>query len=459
MKFVLPFLLSATSLFSIIIEKDSDILFNIYSKKSLQSDITATVSTNKGIVDIQRCSNTQDNVEWCKIKYNFNGLDISGYAEKEVLEFMATKPNTKSTFQQRYGGRYSDVGNAILALNDGMLLVGSTESYGKGQHDVYVVKVDKLGNRIWSKSFGGGRMDEGKDVVETKDGFIIAGSTSSFGNRARSIYLSKVTKDGSLNWHKAYYSDNDDYYSGNSIAKDGDNFIVAGYEDHVEFFNSEVNGYVNGIDSKGRRYAIKYYGGKDVEKINSIISVSNGYVFVGETDTWGNGDKDVFVVKVNKSGEAQWDRAYGFKHDDVGKQVIQTKDGGYLIVGYTDIDRENKKDIYVIKLNRKGDKEWHYYYGTKEDDEGNSVVEVDDGYVIAGYTNNTKFFNSDAYLLKIDRKGVVVWSRQYGGEDEDRANAIAKVGDGLAITGFMTSKDTYSKDLYLIRTDLNGNIE
>jgi len=458
MKFILPFILSISPLFSTMIEKDNDIFFNIYAGKSLQSDITATVSTSKGIVDLQRCNNTRDHGEWCKISYSYNGLKLNGFAEKEVLKFMATKPNDKTTFQQRYGGRYTDVGNAILPLEDGILLVGSTESYGEGQHDVYVVKVDNFGNRIWSKAFGGGRMDVGKGVVAVDDGFMIAGSTSSFGNRAKSIYLSKITKSGALNWHKAYYSDNDDYYSGNSIAKDGDKLIVAGFEDHVEFFNSEVNGYVNAIDQEGRRYAIKYYGGKDVEKINSIIAVNNGYVFVGETDTWGNGDKDVFVVKVNKEGEAQWDWAYGFKDNEVGKQIIQTQDGGYVIVGYTDSDIKHKKDIYVIKLDKKGAKEWHHIYGTLEDDEGNGVVEVEDGYVIAGYTNNTKYFNADVYLLKINKTGNVMWSRQYGGDDEDRANAIAKVNDGLVVTGFMTSKGNFSKDLYLLKTDKNGNI-
>jgi hypothetical protein len=302
-------------------------------------------------------------------------------------------------------------------------------------------------------------MDDGRDVVATDDGFVITGTTSSFGNRARSIYLCKISKSGALNWQKAYYSDNDDYYSANSIVKDGDKFLVAGFEDHVEFFNSEVNGYVNVIDEQGRRYATNYYGGKDVEKINSIISVENGYVLVGETDTWGNGDKDIFIVKINKSGKAQWDWAYGFKYNEVGHQVIQTTDGGYLIVGYTDIDRANKKDIYVVKLNSKGAREWHHYYGTSEDDEGNSVVEVDDGYVIAGYTNDTKHLNGDVYLLKIDKSGSVVWARQFGGDDEDRANAIAKVEDGLVVTGFMTTKENYSKDLYLLKTNYNGEIE
>ncbi|EDZ62788.1 periplasmic protein containing pyrroloquinoline quinone (PQQ) domain [Sulfurimonas gotlandica GD1] len=459
MKLVILVLVFASALLSAVIETNEGVFLQIFSEKNPQSNIVATVSLDKGKVETQHCFNTHDDAQWCKIVYTQNGVNINGFSDKKSLDAIAQRANTKSTFEKSYGGRYSEEGNAILPLSDGFLLVGKTESFGKGQDDAYVVKVDNFGNKIWSGAYGGGGVDSAKAVVEVDDGFILGGTTRSFGNRIQSLYLAKISKDGNLRWQKGYYSDKDDYYIGNDMIKISDNnLLIAGYEDHVKFFDSEINFYLNAINTDGQRNGIKRYGGNKVEKANSIISVSDGYVLAGETDTWGNGGKDSYVIKLNKDGDRIWHNAFGFRYDEVANQIIQTKDGGYIIVGTTDSDHRNQKDIYVVKIDKDGNKVWQYHYGSKEHEEGNGIVEVDDGYVIVGYTNETHSYNSDVYLLKIDKVGNVVWTRNYGGDRDDKGHALAKVKDGFVVTGYITSKDNNSKDLYLLKVDNNGNI-
>jgi hypothetical protein len=458
MKFTLSILVFASTLFSSVVETNEGTFLQIYADKDPQSNIVATVSVDKGKIDTSRCFNTRDDARWCKLTYTQNGVSINGYSDEKSLKALASRANKKSTFALNYGGRYSEVGNAILPLEDGILLVGSTESFGKGQKDVYVVKVDNFGNKIWSGAYGGGGVDEANAVVAVKDGFMLAGTTRSFGNRIQSLYLAKISKTGNLRSQEGYYSDKDDYYAGKDMVKiSEDNLLIAGHEDHVKFFDSEVNFYLNAINTNGQRNGIKRYG-EGEEKSNSIISVSDGYVIAGETDTWGNGAKDSYVIKINKDGDRIWHNAFGWTYDEVTNQIIQTKDGGYITVGTTDSDHRNQKDVFVVKINKDGNKVWQYHYGSKEHEEGRGIVETEDGYVITGYTKDTKSYNSDVYLLKIDKQGNIVWHRHYGEERDDEGNAIAKVKDGFVITGYTTSKKNNSKDLYLLKVDKNGNI-
>ncbi|NOQ31324.1 MAG: hypothetical protein GQ570_09395 [Helicobacteraceae bacterium] len=459
MKSLLLIPILATTLLSDVITNAEGTFLQIYANKTTQSKIIATVPSNKGKIINKRCFNTRGEIEWCKIVYKANGVSIDGFSDKKSLDALLSVTNTKPTFEKVFGGRYKDIGNDILVVDDGILIVGTTESLGTTEDDAYIVKVDNFGNKIFEANYGGDTTEKAKAVIAVKDGYMIAGSTSSFGNDKESIYLAKIAKNGKLIWQHGYFSDFDDYYKGNSLtAMDDGKVLVAGYEDHLQFFNSEVNGYMTAIDSKGVMQAHKYYGGEDKERINSIITVDGGYVFAGETDTWGHGAKDAYFVKIDKEGKEIFSKAFGWRYDEVANEVIATTDGGYLLVGTSDSDHYNQKDIYVVKTNKDGNREWHYHYGSRENEEGNGVVEVNNGYVIAGSTTKTKSYNKDAYILKIDKTGAIVWHKNYGGESDDAANAIAKVKDGFVITGYATSPQGYNKDLLLLKVDENGNV-
>ncbi|MCX6076861.1 MAG: hypothetical protein NTW78_08265 [Campylobacterales bacterium] len=459
MKSVLLLYILASALLAGAFETNKGAFLEIYSDDNFQSNIVATAAIDRGKLEILNCFNTRNDTEWCKITYEYNGLKISGFSDKKSVESVASRMNSKATFEQSYGGRYDDEGNSLLQLKDGFLIVGYTQSFGEGQSDAYIVKVDHFGNKLWSAAYGGGRNDVANAVVAVNDGFMIAGTTGSFGSRVQSLYLARIFNDGSLTWQNGYFSDRDDYYSGEDMVKmNDDNVMIVGAEDHVQFFNSEMNFYVNAIDTKGQRNGIKCYGGDKVENANSVIKVNDGYLIAGETKTWGHGGKDAYVVKIDNDGNQIWHNAYGYRYDEVANQIIATEDGGYIMVGTTNSDNTNQKNIFVAKINNDGTLVWQYHYGTKENDEGFGIVEVNDGYVIAGYTKDTPTYHSDAYLLKIDKAGNTLWSKKYGGERDDAANAIIKVDKGFVITGYTTSSKTYSKDLYLLKVDENGNI-
>ncbi len=459
MKIGLLISMVTTVLLAGIHETHDDTYIDVFSSKKAGSELIATVSTTKGKIERKRCFTNRRSEEWCKIVYTLDSITISGYSDKKSLDTAFAIPNANVFFQETYGGDYDDAGNDIISVDDGFLIVGKTQSFGEGSSDTYIIKTDKFGNKIFSAAYGGRNADVANAVVEVNDGFMIAGVTNSFGNRTQSIYLSKIAKNGDFIWQKAYYSDRDDYYIAQDMIRISDtNLLLVGTEDHVKFFSSQKDIYLNAINTDGQRNGIKRYGGSDPERANSIIAVTDGYIIAGLTDTWGNGREDAYVIKIDKDGNRVWHNAFGFKQDETANQIITTDDGGFILVGTSDSDYKNQKNVYVVKLNADGNSEWQSLYGSRENDEGFGIAATDDGYVIAGYTKGTRNYDSDIYLLKIDKRGNVLWEKKYGSSKDDRANAIIKVKGGFAITGYSTSIETYSKDVYLLRVDEKGNI-
>jgi len=256
-----------------------------------------------------------------------------------------------------------------------------------------------------------------------------------------------------------YYAKKRDRYLGKSLAKiNDDHVMVAGSEEHIKFFNSDVLCYLSGININGQQKWVQRYGGNNPERANSIIKVKDGFVFAGATETWGANGKNMYVVKIDDSGQRVWHNAFGYDYDEEVEQVIATRDGGYILVGTTNSDHRKLNDVYVVKIDANGNKQWQHHYGGRANEEGLGVVEDDDGYVIVGYTESTKDRTSDVYLLKIDRNGAVFWTKTYGGLGNDEGHAIVKVDDGFVITGYSQGPISRGKDLYLLKVDLQGNL-
>ncbi len=430
---------------------------NIYENNKKDSKIIAQLSSYRG-VNILRCREVDRyGISWCKVHYKTFTADIKGWSKKKSLKLLSSK--TKKYFEKRFGGRYSDIAKAILVLEDGYLIGGKTESFGAGQYDGYIIKTDFLGNKIWSSTYGGDGEESIDALIKIDKGFMFSGETQSFGNRVQSLYVGRITDDGMRLWQRGLYLDDDDRYSGKSMAKINDkNVMIAGHEDIIRAFNSDVDMQLNAVGIDGKYKWVRRYGGSEPEKANSIIRVKDGYIFAGFTDTWGKGHLDMFVVKIDESGKRVWRRVYGFKQDETAQQIIATEDGGYIIVGTTKSFRYNNKDIFVVKTDSTGRLQWQGHYGYSEDEEGFGIVEVDGGYWVCGYTKSTKNYDSQLYLLKLNHKGETIIQKSYGGIRDDVGYAIAKTEDGIVVVGYSEGGVSQGKDIYLLKLDKKGNL-
>jgi hypothetical protein len=326
-----------------------------------------------------------------------------------LLPYIAVTSFAQITFERTYGGADSDGGKSVQQTSDGgYIIAGFTSSFGAGG-DVYLVKTDSLGDTLWTKTFGGSFGDEAWSVRETSDGgYIIAGSTNSFGAGLSDAYLIKTNSLGDTLWTKTLGGI--DYDFGNSVQQTSDGgYIVAGV---TESFGAGLyDAYLIKTDSLGDTLWTKTYGDSGWDYGNSVQQTSDGgYIIAGSTNSFGVADNEVYLIKTNSFGDNLWTRTYGgpFNDDDHGFSVQQASDGGYIIAGTTQSFGTGNY-VYLIKTDSLGDSLWTRTYGDTLSDQGHSVQQTSDGgYIIAGSTNSFGAGLDDVYLIKTDGNGMVV---------------------------------------------------
>jgi hypothetical protein len=206
----------------------------------------------------------------------------------------------------------------------------------------------------------------------------------------------------------------------------------------------------------------KAIGGPASEEDSSLIQTSDGgYAIAGKTESSGAGQADVYVVKLDAHGNLQWTKTIGGENEDWGRSLIQTSDGGYAIAGYTKSFGAGEDDVYVVKLDAKGNLQWTKTIGGKKRDRGSSLVQTSDGgYAIAGFTDSFGAGETDVYVVKLDAKGNLQWTKTIGGPKRDYGLSLIQTSDGgYAIAGYTTSFGAGYADVYVIKLDAHGNLQ
>ena len=322
-----------------------------------------------------------------------------------------TDDSGDTLWTKTYGGTGYDYGNFVRQTTDGgYIVVGCTKSFGTGGYDVYLVKTNNSGDTLWTRTYGGESDEWGCSIRQTTDGgYVIAGITGSLGVDTADVYLLKTNASGDTLWTRTYGGTGFDW--GNSVQQTTDGgYIIAGftYSFGVGTPGSD-NVYLIKTNASGGTLWTRTYGGTGFDWGNSVQQTTDGgYIIAGTTSTFGAGSDDVYLVKTNAQGDTLWTRTYGGTGEDYGNSVQQTSDGGYIIAGWTESFGAGLTDVYLIKTNASGDSLWTRTYGGTSYDEGNSVQQTKDGgYVIAGYTTSSGTGNVDVYLIKTDSLGDV----------------------------------------------------
>jgi len=189
---------------------------------------------------------------------------------------------------------------------------------------------------------------------------------------------------------------------------------------------------------------------------NSVQQTTDGgYIIAGTTD-----NHYVYLIKTNSNGIEQWAQIFGEFVNQAGNSVQQTTDGGYIITGWTTSDEMGNKDVYLIKTDGYGNEQWTQLFGGADDDAGDSVQQTTDGgYIITGYTSSFGNGYADVYLIKTDSNGNEQWSQTFGGALYDKGHSVQQTTDGgYIITGYTGSSGNGNYDFWLIKTDENGGI-
>jgi len=357
-----------------------------------------------------------------------------------------------------YGGSEDDYAYSIQQTNDGGYIVaGVTESYGDEWGDFWILKLASNGIIEWQKTSGWLHMDKVRSIQQTNDGGYVVGGYTGY------TWILKFSSDGDIEWQREYGGIFDvfDYRDIYSIQQTTDGGYISVCET-VYFGPLEHDISVFKFSSDGSVEWNKTYGGIEYDYAYSIQQTNDGgYVVAGETESFGAGGSDIWILKLASDGSIEWQKTYGGNYPEGSNSIQQTSDGGYVVAGKTSSFGSGSSDIWVLKLASDGSIEWQKTYGGSLGEESSSIQQTGDGgYVVAGETSSFGAGSSDIWILKLASDGTIEWQKTYGGSQGEEASSIQQTSDGGYVVAGST--DTYGagmKDFLILKLSSNGNID
>jgi hypothetical protein len=255
------------------------------------------------------------------------------------------------------------------------------------------------------------------------------------------------------------YPTNLDKEARDVLATSDGGYIIAGSTNTSIMNDCDV--YVIKTDANGDTVWTKSYGGPKPDYAFSMLETSDGNFFiVGYSQSYSAGDFDIYLLKINPTGGVVWSKTYGTSTNEEGHEIIATADGNYAIVGSTEIVSTNPPgNMYLMKIDVNGTVIWTKYYGGPNKEYGNSVKQTPTGgYILLGQTYSYGTGNGDAYLVKTNSTGDTIWTKTYGGPLQEEGTSLVCNNDGSFAFLIRDSTSTRDIDTRVVKTDGNGTV-
>ena len=304
---------------------------------------------------------------------------------------------------------------------------------------------------LWTRTCGTAFIDRGRSICE-ENGYVIAGHTWRPGVFS-SAYFVKFDVGGAVEWTKTYDGAENDI---KSIARTSDGFIAAGY--YVDSVHIDHGMYLMKLDWNGDTLWTRVYGDTMWECANSVLeSHYGGYLLAG--DRRGGEVWDMYAVRTDDLGDTLWTRVYGGDGQDIASSAVETYDHGFALAGGTRSFGATFGDFYLVRTDEDGDTLWMRTYGGDFGEHAYCMRETSDGgFIVVGYTDSYGAGNGDFYLVRTSEDGDTLWTRVYGGSGSDVAYSVAETPDGgFMVVGGTASFGSGLQDVYIVRTDANGD--
>jgi hypothetical protein len=268
-----------------------------------------------------------------------------GAGGNDVL-LLKTDGNGDTLWAKTYGDTANESFLSIDMTSDGgYILVGSTNSSGAGNNDVYLLKTDSVGNLMWARTYGGPLNDNGVTVLQTSNGYIISGSSEDSTGQYR-VYLIKTNSNGSVTWSEILAVGLNCYGGSVLLASDGGYFIFVSFIDHIEIL--KINSVGNFIWGK------HLYSNAPVIGRSMQPTSDGGFIITGQTEC-PYSNQNIYLTKTDSLVHVLWSKSIGDSLlNDAAAYVEQTSDRGYILAGYTSSFGAGNRDLYLIKTDSAG---------------------------------------------------------------------------------------------------------
>ncbi|MCS7017887.1 MAG: hypothetical protein RMJ87_02315 [Cytophagales bacterium] len=390
---------------------------------------------------------------------------------------VGNQPQHLAAFYRVFGGKNYDASADVIALKSasGVVVAGRSNSYGVGSMDMNfnIVKLDNNGSVVWDKNYGGQETEEAFALCETRDGgFMVVGSSDSYGGGPdmKDIWIVKLDKNGDRQWAKIYGDDDSIDEARSVIQLEDGSFVVLANATKITSGKSDI--LLIKTNEKGDLIWKREFGLPSNSEIGAqvIANKEGGFIIAGSKEVrfqnkiaW-----NFWLIALDKDGVKLWEQTYGGKMGEQANAIAQTQDGGFVLAGYTySFAKEGSHDIWVLRTDAKGSKLWDATAGTNSTDEALDVLVTRDGKIaVAGYIDvfvpdanneNSSKEGNNAFVMLLDDQGKTLWRKNIGGNGDQRAYGIAEdVNGDFIIAGYNEGETT---DHLVVKVYKNGDVK
>ncbi len=336
---------------------------------------------------------------------------------------------------------YDQIGaikSLILTNDGGLAAAGGMYGIGAGGQEMYALKINDDGSVNWGNAYGYSQQEyaEAISLLSGNAGYVLGGFTASGSGGNGDMDLKKIYNNGSLDWE--LWLGTSEWDRGYDVMQDASgNLVITGSVDNTSSHLSDI--LTVKVNIHGTILWSKTYGGSGHDRSYSIISNDLGqYAMAGYTETNTAGGADMLLNIIEVTGTVDNSITIGGGDDDYAYDMVQDSDGNYVVAGYTYSFGAGQSDYYIVKLDAAGNSIWGYAYGGTNYEFAREIIETNDhGYAIIGETWSYGAGGKDFWVLKLDHSGVSEWGLTMGGVDDDYGNTITEGIDGcLYIAGY-----------------------
>jgi Putative Ig domain len=363
-----------------------------------------------------------------------------------------------STWARRYTeAGTSNIARSIEPTDDGGFIVGGisyTSINDETTYDIFLMKLDSSGGVQWKKTYGGNNKDYAYSIIKTSDaGFLVVGTTRSFGAGGDDVWLLKVDSTGNIQWQNTYGSTKPDYGYSAAQTPDG-GFIVASATEYLS--NSDY--WLLKLSSSGAIQWQRIYGNFSLADLApSIILTSDGGYMLCASSPMGNWR--TVLIKLNSNGDIDWQKYYqpgGVTFSDQPLKIQQIANGGYVVLTQTWIS--SKVGLGFLKINSTGDVQWFKLFELNDFSFIRDFDQTSDGgYILAGMNSDSTLAT---WLIKLDSSGNIEWQKTYNTNGSDDIFSLKQLSSGeFILAGAIKPSGAQFSDVWILKLDSTGGVD